>query len=74
MGGAPTTVPEQASLDSAPLGAYDRHMMGLAFLAPDLQKLILEGRQPTVFKLHDIFGAGIPPAWGDQRWMFAALG
>jgi len=41
--------------------------MGAAFLAPDIQRAILEGRQPAGLTAAQLMNAGIPLAWADQR-------
>jgi hypothetical protein len=49
---------------------YERRLMQLAFLAPDLQRAILDGRHPIGMNLQSLIDALIPPAWEDQRRMF----
>jgi hypothetical protein len=49
---------------------YERRLMQLAFLAPDLQLAILDGRQPVGMNLQSLINTAIPPAWADQQWMF----
>ncbi len=46
---------------------YLRKLSGLAFLAPDIQRAILEGRQPADLKLADLISLDLPFAWEDQR-------
>ncbi len=46
---------------------YLRKLTGLAFLAPDIQRAILEGRQPPGLKLADFISRELPLAWDDQR-------
>lgn len=43
----------------------------MAFLAPDIQAAILEGRQPRGLTLHGLLDQPLPAAWSDQR---SALG
>ena len=71
-GGAPLAAPDQAILLAAPVGPYERGMLRLAFLAPDLQTQILEGRQPTGLTLQRFIFSDMPPAWSDQRLHFSA--
>ena len=53
-----------------PEGQHRRQVSRLAFLAPDLQRAILEGRQPPGFKLRAILKAELPLCWEDQRaWL-----
>jgi hypothetical protein len=48
--------------------AYLRKLTGLAFLAPDIQRAILEGRQPADLKLADLVSRReLPLGWDDQR-------
>ena len=57
---------------AAPVGAYDRKLVRLAFLAPDLQRAILEGRQAPGLTLSRLLDEPISPDWGCQRRMFGA--
>ena len=49
---------------------YLRKLSTLAFLAPDIQARILEGRHPPSLRLAGILARGVPPCWGDQRRVF----
>jgi DNA invertase Pin-like site-specific DNA recombinase len=51
----------------APASAYDRLLCRIAFLAPDIQRAILEGRQPPGFNLERLIHGETPLAWSDQR-------
>jgi DNA invertase Pin-like site-specific DNA recombinase len=55
---------------AAPVGAYDRKLVRLVFLAPDLQRAILEGRQAPGLTLSRLLDEPISPDWGCQRRMF----
>ncbi|OBX17981.1 hypothetical protein A9995_13635 [Erythrobacter sp. QSSC1-22B] len=46
---------------------YLRKLSALAFLAPDIQRAILEGRQPAGINLSDLLSFELPLAWDDQR-------
>ncbi len=46
---------------------YLRKLSCLAFLAPDIQRAILEGRQPADLRLADIISLDLPLRWDDQR-------
>ena len=69
-GGSPVGRPELA----APMGGidnpYHRSLARLAFLAPDLQARILEGRQPAGMTLQTLLKTSWPLAWDDQRHLF----
>ena len=54
-------------MSDAPVSPYDRRILRLAFLAPDLQRDILAGRQPASLNLEYIMAREIPLAWSDQR-------
>lgn len=46
---------------------YLRKLTALAFLAPDIQRAILEGSQPTELRLKDLLSQTIPLDWDEQR-------
>ena len=73
LGGNVIARPEQATLASSPASAYERNLIKLAFLAPDLQQRILEGRQPAGLTLQAAIDAELPIAWSDQRAWAEAL-
>lgn len=54
-------------LTEAPISPYDRRILRLAFLAPELQRDILAGRQPASLNLENVMAREIPLAWSDQR-------
>ena len=47
--------------------SYERNLCALAFLAPDIQAAILDGRQPYDVNLERLIKADLPLAWADQR-------
>jgi DNA invertase Pin-like site-specific DNA recombinase len=47
--------------------SYLRSIAGLAFLAPDIQAAIVEGRQPAGLTLEMLQDTKLPIAWADQR-------
>jgi DNA invertase Pin-like site-specific DNA recombinase len=57
-------------LHGAPPTLYERRLVRLAFLAPDLQSAILEGRQPAHLKLEQVIERPIPIDWDEQRQIF----
>ena len=54
----------------SPASAYERALCKLAFLAPDIQRAVLEGRQPPGFNLQQLIKCTVPLAWADQRKEF----
>ena len=49
---------------------YERALRRLAFLAPDVQRLILEGRQPIGLTLQALLRADMPLSWREHRsWL-----
>ena len=54
-------------IDAAPRSPYDRFILGLAFLAPDIQRAIIEGRQPAHLNLESLKAIDLPLAWSKQR-------
>jgi hypothetical protein len=60
-------------LHSAPDHVRERRILRLAFLAPDLQKAILEGRQPPGLTLAHLLECDIPLAWSEHKKLFATL-
>ncbi len=54
--------------NSSPVGSdYDRRLACLAFLAPDIQRAILDGRQPATLTLQALRGIDIPMGWKEKR-------
>lgn len=54
-------------MSDAPVSPYDRRILRLAFLPPDLQRDILAGRQPASLNLEYLMARDIPLAWSEQR-------
>jgi DNA invertase Pin-like site-specific DNA recombinase len=54
-------------VDRAPGSLYDRRILGLAFLAPDIQRDIFAGRQPPSLNLERLMRTALPLAWSEQR-------
>ncbi|WP_269514462.1 recombinase family protein [Brevundimonas subvibrioides] len=46
---------------------YIRHLVRLAFLAPDIQQAIMDGRQPVGLTLQSLRDVDIPVSWDAQR-------
>ncbi|MEO5706672.1 MAG: recombinase family protein [Alteraurantiacibacter sp.] len=57
------------TLTEAPVSPYDKRILRLAFLFPDLQRDILAGRQPVSLNLENVMAREIPLAWSAQRKM-----
>lgn len=53
-------------LEAVPASSYRRRLLRLAFLAPDLQRAILEGRQPPGLTLAALMAMELPLGWADQ--------
>ncbi len=51
--------------------AYDRKLVRLAFLAPDIQRAILAGEQSPSLTLARLLHEPIPTDWADQRRAYA---
>ncbi len=47
--------------------SYLRRLVPLAFLAPDIQEAIMDGRQPIGLTLQSLRDREIPMSWADQR-------
>jgi site-specific DNA recombinase len=54
-------------LRQSPASVHERGLIRLAWLAPDLQAAMLEGRQKPGLCLEDLRWARIPLCWDDQR-------
>ena len=57
----------QPVIESAPTSPYERRLLRLAFLAPDIQQAILAGRQPRNLNLEQMMHQDLPIAWSQQR-------
>jgi hypothetical protein len=57
-------------LDQAPPSPYRRRLVRLAFLAPDLQRAILAGRQPVDLTLAQLIQSPVPLSWIEQARIF----
>ncbi|MEM1194458.1 MAG: recombinase family protein, partial [Pseudomonadota bacterium] len=54
-------------IGAAPASPYDRAILRLALLAPDIQRAILDGRQPHHLNLQAFRKMDIPLSWSAQR-------
>ena len=71
---SPMTPKDQLIEATAPANLHQRQLSRLAFLAPDLQQLIMCGTQPARLNLRTILKSKVPLAWADQREWFNAFG
>lgn len=53
-------------IEAIPLSPYSRSVLRLAFLAPELQKAILAGRQQSGLTLARLMAKPIPLLWSEQ--------
>ena len=60
-------------LETAPPSSYPRRLVRLAFLASDLQRAILAGRQPPGLTLAQLMRTPMPSLWSEQATLFEAL-
>lgn len=54
-------------ISTAPTSPYERRLLGIALLAPDIQRAILDGRQPRTLNLERLIHNDIPLGWREQR-------
>ena len=54
-------------IETAPVSPNERMILRLAFLAPDIQRAIIDGRQPRHFNLEYFKSVDLPLAWSKQR-------
>lgn len=69
----PTDRTGKPYLEAAPETSYQRRLIRLAFLAPDLQATILEGRQGPGLTLAALMAEDLPLSWAGQRKLFGGL-
>jgi len=62
------------TLDAAPTSPYRRRLVRLAFLAPELQRDILAGRQPPGLTLESLMRARTPMLWSEQEALLESFG
>ncbi|MCU0904951.1 MAG: hypothetical protein MUE83_13920 [Tabrizicola sp.] len=63
----------RSTLDAAPDTSHRRRLVRLAFLAPDLQRVILAGEQPERLTLARFLESDPPLSWAAQRRMFDVI-
>ena len=57
-------------LERSPTNPYERILVSLAFLAPQLQASIINGSQPASWRLEQLMTRDLPFAWIDQQQAF----
>ncbi|MEO0655322.1 MAG: hypothetical protein AAFY77_10695, partial [Pseudomonadota bacterium] len=57
-------------LEAAPATPHKRRLVRLAFLAPDIQRTILAGKQPADLTLARLLAVDVPLEWAAQRRAF----
>ena len=53
-------------IEAIPRSPYHRRLLRLAFLAPELQRAILAGRQPAGLTLKRLLSRPLPMLWSEQ--------
>ena len=67
---SPLSQPHEHRDAVAPVTQYERQLVRLAFLAPELQRRILAGDQPRDLTLRAMLKSEMPLAWADQTaWL-----
>lgn len=61
------------TLDASPASPHRRRLVRLAFLAPDLQRAILAGKQPRGLTLESLMHTPMPMLWSEQATMIVSL-
>jgi site-specific DNA recombinase len=67
LGASPQSRPDDLIDARGPDTAHLSKTCRLAFLAPDIQRAILEGRQPAGFTVQRFLESEVPVSWPDQR-------
>jgi DNA invertase Pin-like site-specific DNA recombinase len=67
LGAQPWKSATELAAAKAPGDSYERRLICVALLAPDIQAAILDGRQPAILKLASLTRRDLPLAWADQR-------
>ena len=61
----------QPLIEVAPKSLYERRLLKLAFLAPDIQQSILTGSLPRHINLERLIKMELPNDWAAQRQLFS---
>lgn len=65
-------IDEAGAIHQSPVSPYERNLVRLALLAPEVQPAFLEGPQKPGVCLEDLRCQAIPLCWDDQRATFVA--
>ena len=63
----PTTADADLAQACSPADSYRRRLGALAFLAPDIQRALLDGRQSAGLTLQALLDCDLPLSWVEQR-------
>ena len=63
----PLTADADLAQATSPVDSYRRRLGALAFLAPDIQRALLDGRQPAGLTLQALLDCELPLSWVEQR-------
>ncbi len=70
LNASPLTPAEQLVLAQAPATQHDRQVGRLAFLSPEIQQALLEGRHHPCLSLRSLLKTPMPLAWADHaEWV-----
>ena len=64
---------DEPMIDAIPASPYHRRLLRLAFLAPNIQRAILAGRQPAGLTLKQLLDQQLPLLWTDQVGVFGPI-
>lgn len=67
LNASPLAVPDTLAKAEVHPDSYIRRLSRIAFLAPDIQRAILDGRQPAGLTIKKLLGTNLPLDWGQQR-------
>ena len=71
--GSPFSDSKEFAGARAPELQHQRQLSRIAFLAPDLQRQILDGQHPDGLNLRTLIKSELPLAWADQRDWFERM-
>ena len=74
LNASPLTAPADLASAQVHPDSYIRLLGHLAFLAPDIQQAILDGRQPAGLTVKRLLACKLPIDWAAQRSMLGFAG